>query len=552
MATTTQTAKCKSRIFPSATQQTAIDKTQRTVEGKIEIMWDGISWTDESTYFLSAKGDWTMEGKLGEGLASQADFELENTTKRFLPENTSSPIQSYLIPRKQIRFYVVVENTEYLLFTGYIKAIEPSRKSGKVNLHCFDNAEKVLNVQCPRDALVDYYTHEIIQVLAEKAGISAMDLENSSHLVRAAYFGDRNIWPVMGELAVAERGRVFFDIDGTLKFWGRDHIQEQSRVTTLSMNTHLLEMEFSVEEQHIKNRVTVKARPRASAGIQPVWTNGNVEALNQYTEQLVWIPANGTQYAYLEIEDSYGPLPCSDWISPVANTDYEANSSSDGTGTDYTGSLTINEFTTYADACYIEVQNHAPVDVYLTKFQVRANPLKIWKWIRIQQEDEWSVAEYGAQEIEIENDFIDDEQMANDIAETEVNRWKDAKNLFRAKILGVPYLQVGDIIGLEISSGTYEDYMIYSIGWDVDTRGFTQTLEFVDKIDFPVTQTVDCRADIKRDYSKTISCKANLGTATKTLISRARITEFTLYKKSSTTKANVLGQHTVTAKANID
>jgi len=555
MTTTTQTAKCRARIFPSTAQQIVINSTQRTVAGKLEIKWDGLSWSNESTYFVSAKGNWTMEGDLGEGLASQADFELENTTLRFLPENIASPIYSYLRPRRQIRFYVVIGGVNYLLFTGYIKAIEPDRKSGMVNLHCFDNAEKVMNVSCPRTAYTDYYTHELMQILGVAAGINVdtgMALENSRHLVRAAYFGDRNIWPVMGELAVAERGRVFFDIDGILRFWGRDHIQEQARVTTLTRATHLEQMEFTVEEQHIKNRVTVKARPRASAGIQPVWTNGGALALNQYTEQLVWIPAGGTQYAYMDITDAYDEaLPCTDWIRPVATTDYEANSAADGTGTDYTGSITINSFITYADACYLEVQNHAPVDIYFTRFQVRANPLQIWKWISIRQEDEWSVAEYGVQEIAIENNFIDDEQMANDIAEVEVKRWKNAKNGFKATILGVPYLQIGDVVGLEVSSGTYEDYMIYSINWDVDTKGFMQELEFVDKIHFPITQTLDCGADIKRMYAKTVSCKANLGTATKTAITKAMITDFTLYKKTTTTKGNILGTKTLTCKASI-
>jgi hypothetical protein len=61
-----------------------------------------------------------------------------------------------------------------------------------------------------------------------------MDLEQSRHIVRAAYFGDDNIWPKMGQLAVAERGRIFFDIDGRLKFWSRDHVQNQRKVLNLT------------------------------------------------------------------------------------------------------------------------------------------------------------------------------------------------------------------------------------------------------------------------------------------------------------------------------
>lgn len=554
MATTTQTIKSKARIWPSSTQISNVNATVREVGSKLEVKWDGISWTDESTYLLSAKGNWEMSGTLGEGLASQADFELENTTKRFLPENTSSPIQSYLRPRRQLRYSVIVGGTEYLLFTGYIKGIEPKRKDGTVNLHCFDNAEIVLNKDAPRDAYVGKYAHELIGILGEAAGLDPntdMDLEESDHYIQAAYFGDRHIWPIMGEIAVAERGRVFFDIDGRLKFWGRDHIQNQTKVMDLTNETHILDLNFSVEEQHIKNKITVRARPRAGGGIQPVWTNGAADVLNPYTETLLYIPANGTQNAYLEIEDPYGPLPCTDWVQPIPNTDFIANSEADGSGTDYTNSIRINTFNTYADAVFLEVQNLSSVDIYFTKFQVRANPLKIWKWISVRHTDEVSISEFGDQPIELENNFIDDEQMANDIAETELKRWKNAKNMFNAEIVGVPYLKVGDIVGVEITDGNSEEYMIETIDWEIDSGGFKQTLGFVNKIRFPTTQTVNARANIFNTTEQTVSAKARIGTAIKTIEAKAMITDFTRTQQTVTAKANIGGLQTVQAKARI-
>jgi hypothetical protein len=555
MATTITTIKSKARIIPSAVQQTAINGIVREIESKLEVLWDGITWSDESSYILSAKGDFKMEGDLGEGMSGQADFQLENTTKRFLPENALSPIQTYLKPRKQVRYSIIVAGTTFLLFTGYIKAIEPRRNEGTVNFHCFDNSEVVLNKETPQEqAYLDTYAHELITILGEAAGMDAdtdIDVEQSRHLIRGAYFGDRNIWPVMGELAVAERGRVFFDINGRLKFWSRDHIQNQSAVLNLSRDNDLLELNFNIEEQHIKNYVTVKARPRAGAGIQPVWTNGSADILNPYTSTLVWIPAHGTQYAYLEIEDAYGPLPCTTWIQPVAETDYTANTLSDGTGTDMTGAIRINTFTPYADSVYLEVQNLSSVDIYLTKFQVRANPLKIWKWIQVRHKDETSIADYGNQQINIENDFIDDEQMANDIAETEVARWKDAKNMFNAKIIGIPYLQVGDVVNVEVTDSNYEEYMIYGMTWDINSQGFTQSLEFVNKVRFPTTQTVSARANIFNTQTQTVEAKARIGTVFQTVQSLARITEFTTIPKTMTAKARILGKKTVTAQARV-
>lgn len=453
-----------------------------------------------------------------------------------------------------MQFYVVVNGIEYLLFTGYIKAIEPKRKDSSVNFHCFDNAEGVFNKQAPRDAYTDLYAHQIIQLLGESAGFdpdTEMDIEQSRHLVRAVYFGDKNIWPIMGEIAVAERGRVFFDIDGKLKFWGRDHIQNQTKILDLKRDTHFLDMNFSVEEQSIKNKITVKAKPRAGAGIQPVWTNGSADIMNQYTDTLIYIPANGTQYAYLEITDAYGPLPCTNWIQPVPNSDFIANTESDGSGTDYTTSIVIQEFREYADAVFLEVRNLAPVDIFFTKFQVRANPLKIWKWISVRHTDEVSISEFGEQPIELQNDYINDEVMANDIAETELARWKNAKNSFKADIIGIPYLQVGDVVGVEITPAHFEDYMISAIGWTVSEKGFVQSLEFVNKIRFPITQTISASANIFNTTTRTISASARIGTVYQSISARGMITDFTTVNNTIEASANITGYKQVTASARI-
>lgn len=544
----------KARIMPSASDQASVNAVIRDVEPKLLIQWDGMIWEDESDRVISAQGDQDMQGELGEGLASQADFELDNTDGRFTPENTDSPIYAYLNPRVNLKFYTVIGGKEYLQFTGYIKAIEPDRSDGIVNIHCFDNAELVLNKTAPRDSFVDMPAHKLIEALAVHAGLDPdtdMDLEESSHIVRAAYFGDRNIWPIMGEIAVAERGRVFYDVDGRLKFWSREHMQRQERVMSLTRLDHFKKLEYTVEEQHIKNIATVTARPRAAAPTQPVWTNGGSISKNPYTDILVFVPANDTQYAFLEITDAYGPLPVTDWIQPVPYIDFIANDKDDNSGTDYTNSIKINQFITYADAVFIEVQNLSPVDVYLFKFQVRAKPLKIFGWIKVRHDDPHSVALFGEQRISIENDFIDDEQMANDIAETEVSRRKNAKNLFKGEIIGVPYLSVGDVVGIEIRDGNIEDYMISSIKWKMTDKGYTQNLQFVEKVVFPSRQKVEARANIFGSVKQSVEARARIATVSQTIEAKGMVTDMTEMEQTVTAKGRLRGFKQISAKGKL-
>lgn len=533
MATITQTLAGKARIFPSTNAQTVIAATVRQISGQIEVQWDGITWTDESDYLLNGKGNIKMEGDLGEGIASTADFELDNTTERFLPENTSSPIYQYLLPRTKVRYSVKIGTYYFKLFTGYIKAIEPDRKSGIVNFHCFDETELVLSKPAPKDAAyINKRTDELILILAQAAGLTSAqyDIEQSNHTISAAFFGDRYIWPLMGELAVSERGRVFFDYDGTLKFWAQDHInKQQTPIFTLTRDDWLKNLNFSVEEQAIKNKITVKAKPRVSAGIKVVWTNGDVEVLNQYSDTLVWIPANGQQEAYIDITDEYGELPCTNYVQPIPYTDYTASTAADGVtnadgtdATDLTDFVSITTFIDYASSVFIVVNNNSNQDIYLTKFQIRANPLPIWKWIKIIQRDETSIARYGEQSIDLENDFIDSEDFALEIAQVELDRWKDAKNSFRADILGIPHLKCGDVVSLEIRESAYENYMVNGIDWEVDEQGFTQTLEFVNPISIPTHQTVNAKARLSGTMTRTITALAFIQPM-KTITAKANI-----------------------------
>ena len=277
-------------------------------------------------------------------------------------------------------------------------------------------------------------------------------------------------------------------------------------------------LNFSVEEGAIRNKVQIKARPRISAGIQVVWTNGDITILNQYSDTLVWIPANDQQNAWIETED-----PCTSWIQPIPRTDYTANSQEDGQGTDLTDSVQITIFDPYASECFIQVQNFSNKDAWLTMFKVRANPLRIWDWIRVIAIDQQSIDTYGEQKIELENDFIEKEEWAEFLARTEIDRWKDAKNLFRADIIGVPHIKVGDVVSVELTEGNYEDYMIYGMDWEVTNSGFLQTLQFVLPFAIPNYKTISARAQIHAPVYQSITAKALLGA--KTITASANIKE---------------------------
>ena len=498
----------RARILPSQAFQDEMAATIRELGGKLEIQWDGSNWIDETEYLVSARANEELAKTSGEGIAATLDVELDNTTERFTPDNEDSPIYTYLKPRVNIRISIVAAEYTYRLFTGYIKNLHPNTRNRICSIECFDNQVLVYNQKSNGVVYPDYRSDQLLEVLVNLVGLNSSQyvLDVGSHVINYGYFDDRNVWPLMGEIAVAERGRVFFDRDGILKFWNRDRLHNQSAIATLTLEDDIIDLDYSVAEHEIKNIVTVKAQPRAGTGTKQVWSNGDAQYLDPYSDTLIYVPAQSSQVAFIELED-----PLITVEPPVTELDYTANSQQDGEGTDLTGYIQIHEFINYGNAIFVNVINLSGTDAYLTKFSIRGNPAVIQNWIRIRATDQPSIDLYGKQELEIENNFIEDEAAATDIALEELQRRKDSKNLFRISIVGTPYLLCGDIVNVEYRPGQFKEYMIDQLDWVLDDGGFKQGLTLVNPYTFPEIKFVSARGYIiKEAHTREVSAKANI------------------------------------------
>ena len=514
----TKTINVGARINPPQLFVDEVNKTVRQISSKLEIQWDGAIWTDETIYLLTARANEKMASDSGAGIASTLDVELDNTTERFSPGNSSSPLDGYIKPRVNIRVSIIMAGYTYRLFTGYIKNIHPDTRSRICSLECYDNQVFIYNKRANGIVYEDARSDQLLSTLSELAGLTENQyiFDIGTHIVNFGYFEDRNVWPIMGEIAVAERGRVFFDRNGLLKFWNRNRLHNRHSYIDLTLDDDIVDLDYSVQEHEIKNKIIVQATPRASAGVQAVWSSGNAEYLNPYTDTLVFIPANNAQLATLELED-----PCTTFITPVPSVDYTANSAQDGSGDDLTNNITINEFINYGNAIFISVLNLGSTDAFLTKFQIRGNPAKILKWIRVTSTDDQSINAYGEQDYKIENYFIDSEGTAREIADEELYRRKDAINLFRVNIVGIPYLLCGDVVNVEHRNDEYKEFMISELNWSLDGGGFMQRLTLVNPYIFPIKVFISARANIV-DALKEIQAKAKL-TGAKIVLAKGSI-----------------------------
>ena len=115
--------------------------------GKLEIAWDGVTWTDVSAYLDSAPvtiryGRPTEFDDVSPGVMTVT---VRNDDGRFMPGNTASPYYPHIIDDvPQIRYTVSRGSSSWVRFWGYIHAYKPSFPTSStvgaiVELSCTDN-----------------------------------------------------------------------------------------------------------------------------------------------------------------------------------------------------------------------------------------------------------------------------------------------------------------------------------------------------------------------------------------------------------------------------
>ena len=113
------------------------------------------------------------------------------------------------------------------------------------------------------------------------------------------------------------------------------------------------------------------------------------------------------------------------WTTPVASTDYLANSASDGSGTDLTASVAVAA-TKYGQSMKITLtNNHASTPAYITLLRARGTPVTAADPVVLQAEDATSQTAYGKRSYPSPGKHIPDPEEALDWANYNLGIYKD-------------------------------------------------------------------------------------------------------------------------------
>ena len=179
------------------------------------------------------------------------------------------------------------------------------------------------------------------------------------------------------------------------------------------------------------------------------------------------------------------------WTTLVENTDYEANSASDGSGTDLSGSLTIT-LTKALDIMVIQITNdHATLSAYIILLQARGQAVQDGAPQKIESIDQTSIDDHGEREYPLPATFIPTAQEAIDQV-----RYVVALNKDIAPKMGLSFIASADYAHLKEASerrlsdritvksdtvtklGIDEDFFVEGIAYSI-TEGVFMTVSLV-------------------------------------------------------------------------
>lgn len=376
-----------------------------------EVDWTNTgTWVDITDYVLRAEVRYGKTGTEDRYLVGTAYLTLNNADGRFHNRNTASPYYPNILPGRPVRIRAYDGTTYYDVFNGFLVEIDPIGAEGqRVKMECHDALGFYKNSLAEIGLLENKRTDEVVTAYLDDIGVSLAnrDIDTGQTVIQYAY-ASRKFGEAMRAVAEAEQGRIYVTREGKIRFESR-HWRLQPAQQTVSWTITASDIQDAVAPlgwETVKNRITVTAHPVEIKSTAVLWKSQTV----------VEIPAGGNRDVWASFTDPDTEQLCAgkSVITPVATTDYTANSAPDGSGTDLTLQVSIS-MSAFSDKAKLTITNSASVNAYMTLLQVRGQPV-VTRDISVRQEDSSSIASYGRRDMNISPAFLQDVDTAENMA----------------------------------------------------------------------------------------------------------------------------------------
>ena len=281
--------------------------TGRVVTARLQIAWDGSTYTDETAYLVNARGEYKLAAPGSaimspRGIVNSMTLTLLNvkdavTGRRFSPLNASGPLYAYIAGgqtyHKPVTFDVKIDSGAWVrLFTGVIKIPKegvptPSGES-TISIECRTVDEQLLQLKISTsqakfvanydggvteaDLINQWLDH--YQVAWPEAD---REIDSGMFTIPAGWLDDESVLEEIWQLAAACGGRFYATQTGKLAYENAAHwLAHDTPAETLTRDTYR-DLRIRYDDAELYSEITVEASPRAPDDEQVLWEPENEE-----------------------------------------------------------------------------------------------------------------------------------------------------------------------------------------------------------------------------------------------------------------------------------
>jgi hypothetical protein len=354
---------------------------------RVEVDWTKTStWVDETDYVrprqsaLTAQYGRDQSTALAPTISGQASIVLDNSTRRFSPRNTASPLYGYLKPARPVRLLREYAGVTYTLFVGHTDdtPINPDIDNQTVTLSLVDWLADFRGQTITTELHRGIRTGQAIGYILDACSwpVTARDLDYGATVIPFWWEDGTSALEALERVVRSEGPPALLTVgaDGTMIFRDRHHrllrtasltSQQTWGNSTLPLNTPFV---YDEAWDHIVNHGTATVDERVRGELQEVWTS----------EATIHLAAGETK-----LLTASGTDPFYDAQVPVAGTDYTLIS----------GTVTISLFRTSGGSTTIKII--AATTARITGLRLRARPVTVRQTEQVSATDEMSRADYG-------------------------------------------------------------------------------------------------------------------------------------------------------------
>ncbi len=382
---------------------------------------------------------------------SRMQAQLYDMGGRYDPYNMAGPLYQNILPGKKFKLIVrdEVNSVTYPIMTGRIDDIRPNYGSvSTVTITGINGIDDLQNITVNTTQVYtsEKYYDAIAQVLTRAGWTGGSRIDNDiSDELPYWWLSGQTAYQEITDLTEASRGLFFVSHDGYATYYS--NINSMDSVASFVDNDALLSYGIRVPTpwEAIKNfvRVYAKAR-RTSTGT--LWTLQSKPLILAGTSITIWAEGSNVNGE---------TTPALSVTTPVATTDYTANSAEDGSGTNLTANISI-ALTSYATTQKLVITNTGGTNAYLTLMQLRGTSIISDDYTYYETSDTDSIALYKQRELSVKTNWLQSINDAEDYGNTIVSLLAEPKKFPRFVVRNKPAKQfapdIFDIVSVDFES----------------------------------------------------------------------------------------------------